>query len=67
MFVEVTTKKGLYLLNTDKVLFASEYGKYIRIWIEDGTPIEVMESLEEICDKLDVKLSKEHEQIKLLG
>ena len=63
MFVEVTTKKGLHLINTEKVLFASEFGKYTRIWIEDGTPIDVLETLDEICSLCNVKKSKGNDEI----
>ena len=67
MFVELTTKKGAFGINVDKILFACENGKYTRIALEDGTLIDVYESLDEVCSKCDVKISKENDKIKNLG
>lgn len=63
MFVQFTTKYGKVAVNPDKVLFVNENGKYTRIEIEDGTPIDVYESLVEICAVCDVKKSIENVKV----
>ena len=62
MFVEFTTKKGAFGINTDKILFACENGKYTRVALDDGTLIDVYESLDEVCSKCELKKSKENDK-----
>ena len=60
MFVQLTPKRGKLILNTDKVLFAVDNGKYTRIELEDGTPIDVIDSIEDILSICNVKKSIEN-------
>ena len=63
MIVQLTAKRGKVAVNTDKVLFATDNGKYTRIEIEDGTPIDVIESIEEVCSICNVKKSIENAKV----
>ena len=49
MFVVFQTKYGLQVIKTDTIFRAYQYGKYVRIELEDGTPIDVQASIEEVC------------------
>ena len=49
MIVVFQTKHGPHGINVDKILHAYQYGKNVRIELEDGTPIDVQASLEEVC------------------
>lgn len=64
MVVQFTTRRGEpIIINLDKILFASMNGKYTRIELDDGTPIDVLETLEEVCAICQVKNSKENTKI----
>ena len=41
-------------------MIATANGKYTTIELDDGTPIDVLESLEEVCAKCQVKNFKEN-------
>lgn len=60
MLVQLTPKRGKLIVNTDKVLLAAENGKYTRIELEDGTPIDVIESVEYILSICNIKTSIEN-------
>lgn len=60
MIVQLTVKRGNVAVNTDKVLFVTVNGKYTRIVLDDGTPIDVIESIEEVCSICIVKKSIEN-------
>lgn len=60
MLVQLTPKRGKLIVNTDKVLFAADNGKYTRIELEDGTPIDVVESVEDILSICNIKTSIEN-------
>lgn len=49
MIILLTTKRGKVAVNLDRLLFAIDNGKYTRIELDDGTPIDICESLEEFC------------------
>ena len=49
MFVLLQTKYGPQVIKTDTIYRAYQYGKYVRIELEDGTPIDVQASIEEVC------------------
>ena len=49
MFVILQTKYGPELIKIDAIFRAYQYGKNVRIELEDGTPIDVQASFEEVC------------------
>lgn len=63
MIIQLTGKKDNVAVNTDKILFASPNGKYTRIDLEDGTGIDVYETLEQICSLANVKISIENTKV----
>lgn len=63
MFVEVTTKKGKMIINVERIAFAYVNGRYVTIELDDGTPIDVTESLDDVCSKCQVKKFKENDKI----
>ena len=60
MYAVFTKKRGKVLINVDKILFATASGNYTTIELDDGTPIDVCETLEEVCAKCQVKNPKEN-------
>ena len=62
MFVDFTTKKGKILINVERIAFAYINGRHVTIELDDGTPIDVIESLDEVCTKCQVKKSKENDK-----
>ena len=63
MFVEFATKKGKIIINVERIVFAYVNGKYVTIELDDGTPIDVTDSLDEVCFKCQIKKSKENDKI----
>lgn len=49
MIILLTTKRGKVAINLDRLIFATDNGKYTRLELDDGTPIDICESLEEFC------------------
>ena len=49
MIAVFPTKYGPHCINVNKILHAYQYGKVVRIELEDGTPVDVQTSLEEVC------------------
>ena len=49
MIVVFQTKYGPHGINVNKILHAYQYGKVVRIELEDGTPVDVQASIEEVC------------------
>ena len=61
MFAVFTKKRGgVVAINVDNIMIATANGKYTTIELDDGTPIDVLESLEEVCAKCQVKNFKEN-------
>ena len=63
MFVEFATKKGKMIINVERIAFAYVNSKYVTIELDDGTPIDVTDSLDEVCSKCQIKKSKENDKI----
>lgn len=57
MVVLFTTKRGMIGINSDKVLFIAENTKGTRIELEDGTPIDVLETITEVVTCFNVKIT----------
>lgn len=53
MIVLLSTKRGMVGINSDKVLFVGENNKGSRIELEDGTPIDVLEHINEVVTLLN--------------
>ena len=49
MIAVFQTKYGPQVIKRDTIYRAYQYGKYVRIELEDGTPIDVQASFEEVC------------------
>ena len=54
MFAVLTTSRGKYTINLAKVLFFYEYKKGTRVEMEDGTIIDVEESVYDLQYTLSV-------------
>ena len=54
MFAVLTTSRGKYTINLAKVLFFYEYKKGTRVEMEDGTIIDVEESVYDLQCTLSV-------------
>ena len=52
MFAVLTTSRGKYTINFAKVLFFYEYKKGTRVEMEDGTIIDVEESVYDVHHRL---------------
>ena len=65
MFVVFQTKYGLQLINLHTIFRAYQYGKYVRIELEDGTPIDVQASFEEVCTICNRSISSLSKESKL--
>lgn len=57
MLVQFTRKRDNVAINPDRILFCCVNGKYSRIFVDDGTPIDVNESLDEVCEKCNVNFT----------
>ena len=57
MLVQFTRKREVIGINPDRILFCQINGKYTRIFLDDGTPIDVNESLNEVCEKCNVNFT----------
>lgn len=58
MLVELSTKRGTYGVNVEKILFVYRDGNKTMIEMEDGTPISVLESVDEVCKKCNIIINE---------
>lgn len=51
MFATFTVKGGNQIIvQKEAIMFAHENGKYTRLELDDGTPIDVLETLQQVKD-----------------